>query len=66
MTGVQTCALPIYASSDKLAVSVETHRVYIQSETLAVEMDGSHIPDRLPNLSDEFDGETLTVWLEKV
>jgi len=55
-----------HASSDKLAVSVEAHRAYIQSETLAVEMDGSHIPDRLPNLSDEFDGETLTVWLEKV
>jgi isoleucyl-tRNA synthetase len=55
-----------YASSEKLTHAVGEFKEYIQTETLAVEMDGSHIPDRLPNLSDEFDGESLTVWLEKV
>jgi isoleucyl-tRNA synthetase len=55
-----------FASSEKLTNAVNTFKEYIQAETLAIEMDGSHIPDRLPNLSDEFDGETLTVWLEKV
>jgi isoleucyl-tRNA synthetase len=55
-----------FASSEKLSRAVGEFKEYIQTETLAVEMDGSHIPDRLPNLSDEFDGESLTVWLEKI
>lgn len=55
-----------FASSDRLEKAAEKFKDFIQNETLAVELDGSHIPDRLPNMSDEFDGETLTIWLEKV
>lgn len=55
-----------FASSEKLTNAVGEFKEYIQTETLAVEMNGSPIPNRLPNLSDEFDGESLTVWLEKI
>ena len=55
-----------FTSSEKLSKAAELFKDYIQSETLAVEMNGDYVPDRLPNLSDEFDGETLTLWLEQV
>ncbi len=55
-----------YVCSERLQKAVEKFREYIQDETLAVEMDDSKFPDRLPNTSDEFDGETLTLWLERI
>jgi hypothetical protein len=35
------------------------------SETLAVQMDSKNHPGTLPNVSDEFDGEQVTIWLER-
>ena len=55
----------VYSCSDKLANAIEAFKDYIKAETLAVEITAENVPDRLPNLSDEFDGETLTIWLEK-
>ena len=55
----------IYSCSAKLKHAIESFKDYIKDETLAVELDGEHLPDILPNLSDEFDGETLTIWLDK-
>ena len=55
----------VYSCSDKLKHAIETFKDYIMDETLAVELDGEQVPNILPNLSDEFDGETLTIWLDK-
>jgi isoleucyl-tRNA synthetase len=55
----------VYSCSDKLKHAIETFKDYIMDETLAVELDGEQVLNILPNLSDEFDGETLTIWLEK-
>ena len=54
-----------FASSENLQKAAEQFNEYIKNETLAVELDSELIPDRLPNVSDAFDGETLTLWLEK-
>jgi len=55
----------VYSCSDKLKHAIEAFKQYIMDETLAVELDGEQLPNILPNLSDEFDGETLTIWLDK-
>jgi hypothetical protein len=55
----------VYSCSPKLKKAIEGFKGYIQDETLAVELDGEKTPNTLPNLSDEFDGESLTIWLEK-
>jgi isoleucyl-tRNA synthetase len=54
-----------YTASEKLKDAVVQFKTYIMDETLAISLDSEHMPNRLPNLSDEFDGETLTIWLEK-
>ena len=46
--------------------AVDQFKEYIKDETLAVILDGENMPDRLPNMSDEFEGESVTLWLEKV
>lgn len=55
----------IYSCSDKLAAAIGAFKDYIKNETLSVELDSENLPKTLPNLSDEFDGETITIWLEK-
>jgi isoleucyl-tRNA synthetase len=55
-----------FTSSDNLHNAVDQFRGYIKDETLTVTLDSENIPDRLPNVSDEFDGEIVTLWLEKV
>jgi isoleucyl-tRNA synthetase len=55
----------VYSCSDKLQFAINAFEEYIKSETLAIEINGDQVPDMLPNLSDEFDGEMLTIWLEK-
>ena len=47
-----------YSSSDNLRKAAEQFDDYIKEETLAVMLDGENIPDRLPNMSDEFEGES--------
>ena len=55
-----------FSSSDNLWKATDQFGDYIKDETLAVVLDTENIPDRLPNMSDEFEGESLTLWLEKV
>jgi isoleucyl-tRNA synthetase len=55
-----------YSSSDNMRKAADQFNEYIKDETLAVVLDGNNIPDRLPNMSDEFEGESVTLWLEKV
>ena len=45
--------------------AVEEFKDYIMVETLAVEIATNKDLDTLPNASEEFDGETLALWLEK-
>jgi hypothetical protein len=35
------------------------------SETLAVELNDKAVTNELPNASDEFDGEQVTIWIRK-
>ncbi len=54
-----------YSSSEKIRKAALQFGDYIKDETLAVILDGENMPDRLPNVSDEFEGESVTLWLEK-
>ncbi len=54
-----------FSSSDNMRKAADQFIDYIKDETLAVLLDGENIPDRLPNMSDEFEGESVTLWLEK-
>jgi len=55
-----------YTATDKLGRAIKAFMEYIKSETLALEMTDAAIPDELPNASDEFDGEQVTLWIERV
>jgi isoleucyl-tRNA synthetase len=55
-----------YAASPKLAESVTMHSDYISGETLAVELRPGAGPEGAPSIADAFDGETLTIMLEKI
>ncbi len=54
-----------YTASENLTKAVREFKDYIMMETLAVEIVTEKSPDTLPNASEEFDGETLALWLEK-
>jgi len=54
-----------FTASDNLSEAVEDFKDYIMMETLAVEIVTEKNPETLPNASEEFDGETLALWLEK-
>jgi isoleucyl-tRNA synthetase len=54
-----------YTASNGLEKAIETHREYIMMETLSVKMERHQNPETLPNASEDFDGETLAIWLEK-
>lgn len=55
-----------YTCSEKLSRAINTHKDYIKSETLALELNAEGLPQQLPNASDEFDGEQVTLWIEKM
>lgn len=55
-----------FSGSEGIKKSVDQFVQYIKDETLAVELDSKHVLDILPNLSDEFDGENMAIWLERV
>jgi isoleucyl-tRNA synthetase len=55
-----------YTASPKLGEAVKQHADYIASETLAAEVSEAAAPAGAHSAADEFDGETLTVALEKV
>jgi isoleucyl-tRNA synthetase len=55
-----------FSGSSGIIRAVEQFKDYIQAETLAVEINSNDVPDSLPNASDEFDGESVTFWLERV
>ena len=54
-----------FTASDTLLAAVHTFEEYIMAETLTIEIVTETNPNTLPNASDEFDGETLAIWLEK-
>jgi len=54
-----------YTSSEKLGHAIKAYKEYIMSETLALELKGEGLPEILPNASDEFDGEQVTIWIDK-
>lgn len=54
-----------FTASDGLVAAIEEYQDYIMAETLAVSIENDKNPNTLPNASEEFDGETLAVWLQK-
>jgi isoleucyl-tRNA synthetase len=54
-----------YTASPKLGEAVQQHTDYITSETLAAALTEGPAPKGAHTAADEFDGETLTVALEK-
>jgi isoleucyl-tRNA synthetase len=55
-----------YQATPQLTQAVQDFQSYIQGETLAAELLNKPTPDGLTTTSDEFDGEMLTVAIEKV
>jgi len=55
-----------YTASAGLEKAITEHSEYIMLETLAVEMEKDNNPETLPNASEDFDGETVAIWVEKV
>lgn len=56
----------MYSATPGLAEAVQSFQEYITTETLAVELTAGEAAADLPSLHDSFDGETVTVALEKV
>lgn len=54
-----------FTATEKLEKAIEVYREYVMAETLAVKMTSQDHPATLPNVSDEFDGEQVTLWLEE-
>ncbi len=54
-----------YNATDELRKAVLAFKEYIMGETLAVSMTYSPIPDELPNVQDEFDGQKVVIALAK-
>lgn len=54
-----------YSASPGLAKAVQAFGDYIMAETLTVVMDDQGLPDGLTTVSDSFDGETVTIAIEK-
>ncbi len=54
-----------YTATPKLAEAVGQHQDYIAAETLAADMTEGPAPKGAHSVADAFDGETLTVALEK-
>ncbi len=56
----------LYQATPELEMAIAAFREYIMNETLAVEMTPGVVPERLPQVTDTFDGETVMVGLERV
>jgi len=54
-----------YTASEGLREAIEVHEAYIKEETLAKEILSGAIPEGLPLLQDEFDGQSVRISLEK-
>jgi len=54
-----------YTASEKLNAAIKDFTDYIKAETLALEITAEAVPNILPNASDEFDGEQVTLWIIK-
>lgn len=54
-----------FTASEQLSQAIQSFKKYIQDETLALEMTAGKIPEGLPLLQDEFDGETVRIAIEK-
>jgi isoleucyl-tRNA synthetase len=54
-----------YTASEKLNTAIKDFTDYIKLETLALEITDEVVPKTLPNSSDEFDGEQVTIWINK-
>ena len=52
-----------YTASEKLNKAINEFSEYIKAETLALELNAEAVPNVLPNASDEFDGEQVTLWI---
>ncbi|HPL81884.1 MAG TPA: DUF5915 domain-containing protein, partial [Anaerolineaceae bacterium] len=55
-----------YAASPRLAEAIEANQDYISSETLALALELSQAPAGFASASDSFDGEELTIALDKM
>jgi isoleucyl-tRNA synthetase len=55
-----------YTASEQLDAAIQAFGDYIKEETLAVELTAGVIPEDLPLLQDEFDGESVRICIEKV
>jgi isoleucyl-tRNA synthetase len=54
-----------HSCSENLGNAIKQFAEYVKEETLAVELKSEDVPDRLPNLSDTFDNENVTLWIER-
>jgi len=57
--------LVYYSCSENLQNAVNQFSDYVKEETLALELKSDQVPNNLPNLSDSFENENVTLWIEK-
>jgi isoleucyl-tRNA synthetase len=55
-----------YTATEQLNSAIQAFVDYIKEETLAVELTAGVIPDDMPLLQDEFDGESVRICIEKI
>jgi isoleucyl-tRNA synthetase len=55
-----------FTATDKLKNAIKSFREYIKTETLALDLNDEAVPNELPNSSDEFDGEQIAIWIQRV
>jgi isoleucyl-tRNA synthetase len=55
-----------YSASERLTHAIEAFEGYIKEETLAKEITQGVIPEELPFLQDEFDGQSVRICIEKL
>jgi len=55
-----------YTASEQLGEAIQAFSEYIKEETLSVKLTAGVMPEDLPLLQDEFDGETVRISIEKV
>jgi len=54
------------AATDNLKAAIQVFKPYIQGETLATELSFTPAPPEMVIISDEFDGERVSIGLKKV
>jgi isoleucyl-tRNA synthetase len=55
-----------YTATEKLRTAIRAYDEYIKTETLVLELNDEAVPNELPNASDEFDGEQVSLWIKKI